>query len=234
MASEKILIIEDDQHISKLIRYNLEKEGFECRTADRAEHAFEILKECSIALILLDIMLPGTDGFAICKRIRQQEPLNQIPIIILTARSEEVDRIVGFELGADDYMVKPFSPRELVLRVKAVLKRVQSTETKMTGKEILSFGKLKVDMSRHKVMVANKEVILTTMEFKLLVLLMKRRGRLQSRETLLNDVWDISADVTTRTVDTHIKRLRQKLGSAESLIETIRGFGYRFIEEEED
>ncbi|HDM37445.1 MAG TPA: response regulator transcription factor, partial [Candidatus Omnitrophica bacterium] len=147
------------------------------------------------------------------------------PIIMLTAKSEEVDRVVGFELGADDYVVKPFSPRELVLRVKAILRRKKPPEV---SQDILGAGRLIVDTTRHKVTVDKKEIELTPMEFKLLVTLMQRKGKVQSRDRLLDDVWDIAADVTTRTVDTHIKRLRQKLGKAGKFIETVRGFGYRF------
>ncbi|MCK4519035.1 MAG: response regulator transcription factor, partial [Candidatus Omnitrophica bacterium] len=150
-----------------------------------------------------------------------------VPVMMLTAKGEEVDRIVGFELGADDYVVKPFSPRELVLRVKAVLKRKVTLEAR---NDLLSAGKLVVDIARHKVTVDKKEIELTPMEFKLVVTLIEERGRAQSRDKLLNDVWDIAADVTTRTVDTHIKRLRQKLGKAGNLIETVRGLGYRFSE----
>jgi len=152
-----------------------------------------------------------------------------MPVIMLTARGEEVDRIVGFELGADDYMVKPFSPRELILRIKAVLKRSENRVVN-SGKEAISLGPIKVDIARHEVLVNKKAVELTPMEFKLLVTLMERQGRVQSREKLLNDVWDMSSDVTTRTIDTHVKRLREKLGKAGELVETVRGLGYRFSE----
>ncbi len=227
MDSEKILIVEDDKHISKLVKYNLEKAGFECIVTIAGEKALEILDKESIDLIILDIMLPKMDGFEVCKQIKQDKKLTAIPIIMLTAKGEEMDRVVGFELGADDYVVKPFSPRELILRVKAILKRKEPFET---AKDILSKDKLKVDITRHKVTIDKKDVELTSMEFKLLVILMQRVGRVQSREMLLNNVWDISADITTRTVDTHIKRLRQKLGKIGKLIETVRGIGYRFSE----
>ncbi len=228
MSRKKILVVEDDPHILKLIQYNLEKAGFECWAAAAGDQAFEVLDRQRVDLIVLDIMLPGMDGFELCKEIKKKESWASIPILILTARSEEIDRVLGLELGADDYMVKPFSPRELVLRIKAILRRGESKDT--ASREILSIGKLTVDRSRHKVTVNSREVLLTPMEFKLLVLLMERRGRMQSRERLLNDVWDINADVTTRTVDTHVKSLRRKLGKMGKCVETIRGHGYRFSE----
>ena len=227
--STRILIVEDDKHISKLVKYNLEKTGFDCVVTITGEEALDVLDRESIDLIILDIMLPKMDGFETCKRIKQDKKLSHIPIVMLTAKGEEVDKVVGFELGADDYVVKPFSPRELVLRVKAILKRGKPQEE---VKDILSADRLTVDIPRHKVTVDKKEIILTQIEFKLLVTLMQRRGRVQSRDTLLEDVWDIAADVTTRTIDTHIKRLRQKLGKVGKLIQTVRGLGYRFSEED--
>ena len=229
MAAGKILIVEDDPHIAKLIRYNLEKAGFQCLQAAVTQQAFEELERQKIQLIVLDIMLPGMDGFELCKEIKRKPAWAAIPVLMLTARAEEIDRVLGLELGADDYMVKPFSPRELVLRIKAILRRGESKED--TSSAVLTVGKLVVDKSRPKVTVNAKEVQLTAMELKLLIVLMERRGRMQSRERLLNDVWDIDAEVTTRTVDTHIKRLRQKLGKMGECIETVRGSGYRFCEE---
>ena len=229
MSKEKILIVEDDKNISKLVKYNLEKAGFECTVTITGEKALEVLDKEAIDLIILDIMLPEMDGFETCKQIKQDKRLSHIPIIMLTAKGEEVDRLVGFELGADDYVVKPFSPRELVLRVKAILKRGKLKEI---TKDILSIDKLTVDILRHKVTADKKEIVLTQMEFKLLLTLMQKRGRVQSREALLEYAWDIAADITTRTVDTHSKRLRQRLGKMGRLIETVRGIGYRFSEEE--
>jgi DNA-binding response OmpR family regulator len=167
----------------------------------------------------------------VCRKIRSQLKTRRIPILFLTAKGEEVDRIVGLELGGDDYMVKPFSPRELVLRVKAILRR-HGPETGLP-QNVLTAGPLMVDKDRHQVTVNKKEATLTSMEFKLLVVLLERRGRMQSRERLLSDVWDVDAEVTTRTVDTHIKRLRQKLGVMGRHIETVRGYGYRFAENPE-
>ena len=230
MAQQRILIVEDDKHISKLVKYNLEKAGFDCMVTITGEEALDVLDREAIDLIILDIMLPKMDGFEVCKSIKQEKSLSRIPIVMLTAKGEETDRIVGLELGADDYVVKPFSPRELILRVKAVLKRSKPGED--IPENILSAGKLKVDISRHKVHVDKKRVELTLLEFKLLVTLLQRRGRVQSREKLLSDVWDMASEVTTRTIDTHIKRLRQKLGKTGNLVETVRGIGYKFSEED--
>ncbi len=229
MPKDKILIVEDDKNIAKLVKYNLEKAGYECSVAVSGEKALEILNSTSVDLIILDIMLPAMDGFEVCRIIKENPRFNNIPIIILTAKGEEVDRIVGLELGADDYIVKPFSPRELVLRVKAILRRGKLEETK---KDILQVKNLVVDISKHMVAIGQREVILTPLEFKLLVTLIERQGRVQTRERLLSDVWDIEADIDTRTVDTHIKRLREKLGKIGNLIETVRGLGYRFKEED--
>jgi DNA-binding response OmpR family regulator len=225
MQKERILIIEDDKHISKLIKYNLEKAAFECLTAQSGEEAFKMMDRWLADLILLDVMLPGMDGLEACRHIKQDEKFKNIPVVMLTAKGEEVDRIVGFELGADDYIVKPFSPRELILRIKAVLRR---GKTAQVDKDVLTFDILSVDIPRHKVLVKDKEVELTPMEFKLLVTLMQRHGRVQTRDSLLSDVWGFDADIYTRTVDTHIKRIRQKLGAASKFIDTVPGMGYRF------
>jgi len=231
MSREKILIVEDDKHISKLIKYNLEKAGFDCVAVGEGEEAFDVLQKQPIDLVILDIMLPGMDGFEVCKGIRQEHRLKSIPVIMLTAKGEEVDRIVGLELGADDYVVKPFSPRELVLRVKAVVRRGRKEAAQ---KDILSAGILSVDIPRHRVSVVGKEVELTPMEFNLLVTLMSRAGRVQTRDGLLSELWDIHSDVQTRTVDTHIKRVREKLGKAGVLIETVPGVGYRFKQQDDE
>jgi len=228
---EKILIIEDDKHISKLVKYNLEKAGFGCAVADDGEEALDALAGQNPDLIILDIMLPKMDGLEVCRIIKQNTKFKYIPIIMLTAKGEEVDRVVGLELGADDYVVKPFSPRELMLRVKAILRRHELEES---PKDIIKRGSLIIDIPKHRVTVNNKEIKLTPMEFKLLVTLIERNGRIQSRDQLLSDVWDMHSDVFTRTVDTHIKRLREKLGKAGKQIETVRGLGYRFKEENED
>jgi two-component system, OmpR family, phosphate regulon response regulator PhoB len=228
MSKVRVLVVEDDKNISKLIRYNLEKEGFSCLNVNSGEEAIETLLKTRADLVVLDIMLPGMDGLEVCRKIRQEKNFQGLPIIMLTAKGEEVDRIVGFELGADDYMVKPFSPRELVLRIKAVLKRDRED---ITEESLFEERKLVMDLARHKVTVSGKEIELTNMEFNLLKTLISRKGRVQSRDKLLDEVWDIAADVTTRTVDTHIKRLRTKLGKEGELIETVRGVGYRFSED---
>lgn len=228
MPKTTILIVEDDQHLSKLIQYNFEKSGFQCVAVTNAEAGLAHLDQQTVDLILLDIMLPEMDGFEFCRMIKQDKKQSHIAIIMLTAKSEEIDRIVGFELGVDDFVPKPFSIRELILRAKAVLKRGKQEEE---SNEVLSIDQLTIDIPRHKVTVCGKEITLTHIEFKLLLTLLKRKGKVQSRDTLLDDVWDIEADVTTRTVDTHIRHLRQKLGSMEKWIETIRGLGYRFSEE---
>jgi len=230
MAAAQILIVEDDHHIAKLLRYNLEKSGFTCLSAITGEDALKILDQSSVDLIILDIMLPKMDGFETCRLIRKDQRSAHIPIIMLTAKGEEVDRIVGLELGADDYMVKPFSPRELILRVKAILRR--NPAPKNDSKEILQAGAITIDIPRHRVTINQKPVDLSPLEFKLLNILLQRRGRVQTRDVLLNDVWGISAEVTTRTIDTHVKLLRQKLGRAGDLIQTVRGIGYKIGDED--
>ena len=226
MAKEKILVVEDEKSIAKLIKFNLEKDGYSTIAVRSGEDAIQILERHEIDLILLDIMLPGMNGLEVCKEIKQMKRAKNVPVIMLTAKSEEVDRIVGFEVGADDYITKPFSPRELILRVKAILKRGKTEDA--ARKEILSEGDINVDISRHEVTVKGKLVELTQMEFKLLCTFLERRGRVQTRESLLTDVWGIDTMVETRTIDTHIKSLRSKLGKAGEKIETVRGMGYKF------
>lgn len=231
MPKEKILIVEDEKNIAKLVRYNLERFDYDCTVAKTGEDALSILEKQPFDLIILDIMLPGMDGFEVCRKIKEADKLKNIPIIILTAKSEEVDRIVGLELGADDYVTKPFSPRELLLRVKAILRRGKDKESK---KDLIRIEDIIVNIPNHKVTVKGKEVDLTKMEFDLLTTLMQRRGRVQTRDRLLSDVWGLDSMIDTRTVDTHIKRLREKLGKAGNLIDTVRGIGYKFKEEDEN
>jgi DNA-binding response OmpR family regulator len=223
MPKERILIVEDEKNIAKLIRYNLEKDGYDCYSVKSGEDAIDLLEKQPIDLIILDIMLPGVDGFEVCRKIKWSEKLKAIPIIMVTAKGEEVDRVVGLELGADDYVVKPFSPRELSLRVKAILKR----QGRPNEKEVIRIENMIIDLPSHKVTVGGKEISLTLMEFNLLLTLAQRAGRLQSRDVLLSDVWGMDSSIDTRTVDTHIKRLRQKLGKTGRIIETIRGIGYK-------
>ena len=231
MAKQRILIVEDDKNISKLVKYNLEKADYDCNISSTGEKALEFLKNQPADLIILDIMLPEMNGFDVCRNIKQDVKLKAIPIIMLTAKGEEVDRVVGLELGADDYIVKPFSPRELVLRVKAILKRGKAEESK---KDILAIGDITVNIPKHEVSVKNKVIALTPLEFKLLTTLIERQGRVQTRETLLSDVWGIYTPVDTRTIDTHVKRLRMKLGKPGNMIMTIRGLGYKLKEEDEN
>ena len=233
MAKQKILIVEDDRDIARLIQYNLDKAGYACEAAVTGEAALTHLAKHPVDLIILDVMLPGVDGLEVCRKVKQSTDCKHIPVMMLTAKGEEVDRIVGLEIGAEDYVVKPFSPREMVLRVKALLRRASSADSAGETK-LLQSGGLVVDRDKHAVTVNGKEVSLTAMEFKLLAILMERRGRVQDREKLLNDVWGIDADVYTRTIDTHVRRLRSKLGKAGDLIETVIGVGYRFRQDDDE
>ena len=228
MAKEKILAVDDDPDILKLLQYNLEKEGFSVITAANGQEALRLVRSQPPQAIILDLMLPEVDGLEVYRQIKRDESLSQVPILMLTAKGEEMDRVVGFELGADDYIVKPFSPRELVLRVKAILKR--SSPREEPAKRI-SLGDLLIDLDRHQVWIGGQEVQLTFIEFGLLSALVGRRGRVQTRDRLLADVWNYEPDIDSRTVDTHIRRLRSKLGKWGEAIETVRGLGYRFREE---
>ena len=224
--SLKILIIEDEPDIRKNLEYNLSREGYSVLTAASIAEAEQLIYSNNLSLILLDLMLPDGSGLDLCKKMKSDPDMQNLPIIILTAKDDEVDKVVGFELGADDYVTKPFSVRELILRIKAVLKR---GDNKKDIVEIdRQFGDLKIDIDSHEVYVDGDLVNLTALEFKLLIQLVDRRGRVQSREQLLADVWGYSAEVTTRTVDTHIKRLREKLGTMGKYVQTIRGVGYKF------
>jgi len=225
--SVNVLIIEDEPDIRKTIEYNLSKESYNVFQASSISEGEKAISEEKIDVIILDLMLPDGSGLTLCRDIKLESKTKNIPVIILTAKTDEVDRVVGFELGADDYVTKPFSVRELILRVRAVLKRGSSLHAKIDQSES-SFGGLKLNFDAHEVHVNGKEVLLTALEFKLLKHLVDRRGRVQTRDQLLEDVWGYSSEVTTRTVDTHIKRLREKLGSIGDYIQTIRGVGYRF------
>ena len=225
--SNHILVIEDEPDILKNLEYNLSREGFKVSSASSLSDAEKKLQNNNdFSLLLLDLMLPDGSGLDLCKKIKGNPETESIPIIILTAKDDEVDRVVGFELGADDYVTKPFSVRELILRIKAVLKRGQKKEDVVeVGRQ---FGDLSIDVESHEVHVNNDQIDLTALEFRLLRQLVDRRGRVQSRDQLLSDVWGYSSEVTTRTVDTHIKRLREKLGSMGKYVQTIRGVGYKF------
>jgi DNA-binding response OmpR family regulator len=225
--SESVLIVDDEQDVVDLLAYNLQKAGYKTATARDGASALQKTRDTMPALIILDLMLPQVEGTEVCKQLRADPKTAAIPIIMLTAKAEEVDRIVGLELGADDYVTKPFSPREVVLRVKKLLGR---TRGKTAPSELLKSGELVVDIAKHEASLKGKVVELTATEFKLLAMLMERRGRVQTRDRLLTDVWGYEGDVDTRTVDTHVRRLREKLGKAADFIETVRGVGYRFIE----
>lgn len=226
-VSKKILVAEDEADVLNLIAINLKTAGFEMIKTRDGESALREARNSIPALIVLDLMLPGMSGLEVCKILKQDSATRLIPIVMVTAKAEEVDRIVGLELGADDYMTKPFSPRELVLRVKSVLRRV---EMPADAADVIAYAGIQIDRSRCRVTVHGGEIEFTATELKLLTLLMERRGRVQSRDGLLNEVWGYETAIDTRTVDTHIRRVREKLGPAADCIETIRGFGYRMVE----
>jgi two-component system phosphate regulon response regulator PhoB len=225
---KRVLVVDDEPDLVDLVCFNLSEAGYQADSALSGREAMERLERSRPDLLVLDLMLPDLEGTEICRRVRAEPRLRSLPVLMLTARSEEVDRVVGFEVGADDYLTKPFSPRELVLRVRALLRR-SSAETDSES-EVLEQGLLKLDLERHRCEVASGEVELTAKEFQLLETLMRRPGRVQSRERLLDTVWGSEVTVTSRTIDTHLKRLREKLGEAGGLIETVRGIGYRFVE----
>ena len=223
----RILVIEDETDLQNVLEYNLRQAGHEVVLAASGGEGLRRCRERVPDLILLDLMLPDMPGTDVCRAIRGDGALRQLPILMLTARSEEVDRVVGFELGADDYVSKPFSMRELLLRVQAILRRARG---ELEPARQIQFGRLRFDREAHRTWVDGEEVELTALERRLLVLLYDRRGRVQSRDSLLEEVWGVSSEITTRTVDTHIKRLREKLGAAAAYIETVRGAGYRFAD----
>jgi len=224
MATQ-ILVVEDERDIARVIAYNLKQAGFDVVTAGDGETAMRAAREEQFDLVILDLMLPGISGTEVCRRLKQSPQTARTPIVMLTAKGEELDRVVGFELGADDYVVKPFSVRELILRVQAILRRGSSAEAQ---EERVQFGVLRFDRAAHRAWVEAAEVALTAREFKLLTTFCDRRGRVLSRDTVLDDVWGTDTDVTERNVDTHVKRLREKLGAAGDYVETVRGVGYRF------
>jgi DNA-binding response OmpR family regulator len=226
--SNKILVVDDEPDALELIEFNLRGAGFEVTTAMDGETALKKARTLPPALIVLDVMLPELDGMEVCKLLRRDPATAKVPIIMLTAKAAEIDRVLGLELGADDYLTKPFSPRELVLRVKGLLRRKGDT-TEEAGERLL-VGDLLIDLPRHEVLVAGRKLDLTATEFKLLTVLAQRRGRVQSRDQLLRDVWEYDSLIDTRTVDTHVRRVREKLGKAARCVETIRGVGYRFTE----
>ena len=223
----RVLVVDDEPDLLELVRVNLAQGGYAVETAATGSEALAALRRAPPDVMILDLMLPDISGTELCARVRADQRLTGLPIIMLTAKSEEIDRVVGLELGADDYVTKPFSPRELALRVRAVLRRRAPS-----GEEarVFEHGSLRVDPDSHRASVEGREVTLTAKEFQLLVALMGRPGRVMTRERLLDEVWGSDISVTSRTIDTHLKRLREKLGPAGDLIETVRGVGYRFAE----
>ena len=220
-AGRKILVVEDESDVADLLTLNFRKAGFRISTAADGASGLQKAREDRPDFIVLDLMLPKMSGLEVCKILKNDAATSHIPILMLTAKAEEIDRIVGLEFGADDYVTKPFSPREILLRIRAILRRGE------TADESLKAGPISIDPSRHEVRVNGKQVRLTSLEFKLLQTLMQRRGRVQDRDRLLNEVWGYESVIDTRTVDTHVRRLREKLGKVGDAIETVRGFGYR-------
>jgi two-component system phosphate regulon response regulator PhoB len=227
-AAKKVLVVEDEADVVEMLTRAFRRApGFSIITAADGASGLRRAREEAPTLVILDLMLPKMSGLEVCKILKSDSLTRHIPVLMLTARAEEIDRIVGFELGADDYVIKPFSPREVVLRAQAILRRGQTTDETQS----LVAGPIAIDGIRHRVTVNDKPVQLTSLEFKLLRTLVQRRGRVQERDRLLGDVWGYEAAIDTRTVDTHVRRLREKLGEAGDAIETIRGFGYRLREQ---
>ncbi len=225
---ERILVVDDEPDLLELIRFNLAQAGYEVETATTGSQGLEAVRRTRPNLLVLDLMLPDLSGIDVCRQLRTDPEHRALPILMLTAKGEEVDRVVGFEVGADDYVTKPFSPRELTLRVKAILRRHSDDATTSEGR--LQHRGLELDADRHRCTVSGEIVDLTAKEFRLLTNLISRPGHVMTRQRLLDDVWGDEITVTERTIDTHMKRLREKLGEAGDLIETVRGVGYRFTE----
>ncbi len=228
MLKATILVVEDEGDILELVKYNLEQAGFRVIVARDGLQALDLLREQTPDLVVLDLLLPNLDGREVCRRIRRSPQTNNIPVLILSALGEETDRVVGFEIGADDYLTKPFSPRELVLRVKAIMRRGRRDSQQQ---EVLRVGDLAIDPGRHLVEAQGQGIELTATEFRLLHHLAANAGRVQTRQMLLERVWGYTFDGYARTVDTHIRRLRKKLGPYGPLIQTVRGVGYRFSDQ---
>jgi Response regulators consisting of a CheY-like receiver domain and a winged-helix DNA-binding domain len=224
-ARERVLVVDDEADIVALVAYHLAKAGYRVSTASSGPDALTAARQERPALIVLDLMLPGSSGYEVLEQLRAQPATREMAVLMLTARREEADRIRGLSLGADDYLTKPFSPQELVLRVGAILRRLSAGGAGPA--DILSIGSITIDREEHRVSVDGRLIDLTPTEYKLLLILAERRGRVQSRAHLLETVWEAAPDIQTRTVDMHVQRLRTKLGEAGDLIETVRGFGYR-------
>lgn len=227
-AVPSVLVVDDERDLVSLLDFNLRQAGFETLLAATGEEALAQIRRRVPDLVVLDLMLPDIPGTEVCRQIKGDARTRSVPVVMLTAKGDELDRVVGFELGADDYVTKPFSVRELVLRLRAVLRRAAGGRAQ--EKPIEGVGPIQVDVEAHRAYVAGEEIALTPLEFKLLTTFMSRLGRVQSREQLLEDVWEMSSELETRTVDTHVKRLREKLGPARDLLETVRGIGYRLVD----
>jgi two-component system, OmpR family, phosphate regulon response regulator PhoB len=221
---QQVLVVEDERDIVKVLEFSLKQAGFDPAVAYDGEQARACIERRVPDLVLLDLMLPDIPGTEICKQLKSAPRTAHVPVLMLTARGEEIDRVLGFELGADDFVTKPFSVRELMLRIKAVLRR-RSVDDRMPLRT--EVGPIRINVETHRTYVGGEEIELTALEFKLLLSLVSRAGRVQPREKLLDEVWGLSPETQTRTVDTHIKRLREKLGAARDLLETVRGAGYR-------
>jgi two-component system phosphate regulon response regulator PhoB len=228
MANAHILVVDDEPDISALVAYHLARESYRVRTAASGPEAIRAAELERPDLVVLDLMLPGMSGLQVLEELRRRPETHEIPVILLTARREEQDRIAGLKLGADDYVAKPFSPQELILRVGAVLRRVQQAPPAGKGGKVVRVGPFTVDTGAARAHVEGAELDLTPTEYRLLLTLMERRGRVQSRRQLLEAVWEVTANIATRTVDMHVQRLRNKLGEQAEWVETVRGFGYRF------
>ena len=225
--AERILAVDDEENIRELLKNNLEKEDYQVILASRGDQVFDILDKEDIDLIILDLMLPGIDGLSLCKEIKSDDKFNRLPIIILTARTEEIDRVVGLEMGADDYVSKPFSMRELIARVKAVLRRTREFQGTSQEAEIISSGKLSINLTSHQAIFDDKVIELTPKEYELIKLLLQNPERVFTRDNLLNKIWGYDYYGDTRTVDVHIRRIRKKISP--EIIKTIRGVGYKFV-----
>lgn len=225
MNRSKILVVEDDEDIAQLLALTMKKAGFEVAVSENGHEALNLIRRHPPDLLLLDLMIPGVDGFEVCREIKRDPRTAEVPVLILTARGEEIDRIIGLELGADDYVVKPFSPRELLLRVRAILRR---SGQEYHPRALFNKSGMEIDFEGHRISIDGEEVVLTATEFKLLSELINNQGKVLNREQLLDRVWGYHFEGYARTVDTHIRRLRQKLLGCADWIETVRGVGYRF------
>ncbi len=239
MPDQLVLIVDDEEDVLRILDYNLKQEGYQTRCAANGQEALDLARKQPIPdIILLDLMLPDLSGMEVCRRIRDEDPTRHVPVVMLTAKGEEVDRVMGFQAGADDYVVKPFFIRELIMRIAAVLRRANDTretdETSAPEEENnilrkIEFGRLRIDPAAHQAWVDEQTISLTPVEFRLLMRLVSNRGQVQTREMLLSHVWNLQSGIQPRTVNVHINRLREKLGSAGNYIETLHGMGYRFL-----